>query len=348
VRQLIDKLRLAVARSTWRWATRVLAEQGDVVGLASDGDSATAELAPETADGPPAHWLEMVRARAPQLLRDGASFGAARSLADVRWVALSSLREAPVGDEPRDDADRPTRRDLKKMTSSAPAHPASSSGQRIEARSSRTPAASASSEPSAQPSTRELSRAAGPSPCTRPVARRSASTALERPPLLCLRSASDDLVALAPSPREPLSLARMASDVAAAGAARRVTSPRHLPPARPSRSRALAADHAGATDAAADGGTLAWQAPCAEHALAGAADCEAPRGSASTPSPPSRTTLWPQLPDENDTPAMQPSWPPLPVEDLVAALDPVDYDELERRARLRGEQQGARWSEPRF
>jgi hypothetical protein len=77
------------------------------------------------------------------------------------------------------------------------------------------------------------------------------------------------------------------------------------------------------------------------------ADSQTTRPSA-LPLSASRSTLWPPLPDEDDAPATQSSWPALPVEDLLAALDPVDEDELERRGRLRSEQQGARWSEPRF
>lgn len=67
-RGLVDDLLVAVARSVRRWADRVLAER--------DGDPGSAQPAPHDGgeaespdgDGPPAHWLEMVRARAPQLL----------------------------------------------------------------------------------------------------------------------------------------------------------------------------------------------------------------------------------------------------------------------------------------
>lgn len=61
--RLTDGLVVALARRVQRWADRILAER--------DGASrAPWQEPPEDPAGPPAHWLEMVRARAPRLLSE--------------------------------------------------------------------------------------------------------------------------------------------------------------------------------------------------------------------------------------------------------------------------------------
>ncbi len=88
-------------------------------------------------------------------------------------------------------------------------------------------------------------------------------------------------------------------------------------------------------------------------------DDELRRGEAArrpgAPPPPPRSDLWPRLPDEDDLPPparpIDPTWPPLPREDLEAldALEEPARDEDHGRSdRLRGEQQGARWSGRHF
>jgi hypothetical protein len=62
--------------------------------------------------------------------------------------------------------------------------------------------------------------------------------------------------------------------------------------------------------------------------------------------------LWPALPDEPADPA-DARWPALPVDDATTAEDPsldepVRGDDPARIARLRSEQQGARWNARRF
>ncbi|HWO22629.1 MAG TPA: hypothetical protein VNO30_27910 [Kofleriaceae bacterium] len=64
---------------------------------------------------------------------------------------------------------------------------------------------------------------------------------------------------------------------------------------------------------------------------------------------PARSGLWPRLLDESDAPlqAWPPdaTWPVLPSDDPVDLEAPVHGEEHDRSERLRGEQQGARWSE---
>ncbi len=66
------------------------------------------------------------------------------------------------------------------------------------------------------------------------------------------------------------------------------------------------------------------------------------------PPPPARSGLWPRLPDEDDLPPEVRSadlpWPALPGDDLELAEEPVHGEDHDRIDRLRGEQQGARWS----
>jgi hypothetical protein len=71
----------------------------------------------------------------------------------------------------------------------------------------------------------------------------------------------------------------------------------------------------------------------------------------SSPPPPTRPGLWPRLPDEDEhdsppqTRPTDPTWPVLPSDDLAALEAPVHSEDRGRSDRLRGEQQGARWSE---
>ena len=66
--RLVDGLLVAVARRVRQWADRVLAEREVAPGAAEPAPQDRVGGEPPDGDGPPAHWLEMVRARAPHLL----------------------------------------------------------------------------------------------------------------------------------------------------------------------------------------------------------------------------------------------------------------------------------------
>src|SRR5262245_41946537 len=70
-RPLVDDLLVVVAPRVRRWAERILSERDGTVPMADhdfQGGDGGDELDSPDGEGPPAHWLEMVRARAPQLL----------------------------------------------------------------------------------------------------------------------------------------------------------------------------------------------------------------------------------------------------------------------------------------
>ncbi len=82
---------------------------------------------------------------------------------------------------------------------------------------------------------------------------------------------------------------------------------------------------------------------------------DAARRPGAWPPPPARSDLWPRLPDEDDLPPparpTDPPWPALPseaLEALGAVEEPAYDDDHGRSDRLRGEQQGARWSGRHF
>jgi hypothetical protein len=130
-RRLVDGLLVAVARRVQRWADRILAERDDAPPGAppvSRGIEDRGAPDAQDGDGPPAHWLEMVRARAPHLLSmsEWPSWEGAEERAP--WPAGPSAERAET--PWRERAEAPWRAELSPRFDAPPRSDAPASGWR--------------------------------------------------------------------------------------------------------------------------------------------------------------------------------------------------------------------------
>ncbi|HWU85929.1 MAG TPA: hypothetical protein VN253_01560, partial [Kofleriaceae bacterium] len=106
-RRLVDGLLVAVARRVQRWADRILTERDGMLQAVheapsgrDDSDETEPPDSDDDGDGPPAHWLEMVRARAPHLLsrREPAPWPGSPSAESWPPSTRSPAAEPPTAD----------------------------------------------------------------------------------------------------------------------------------------------------------------------------------------------------------------------------------------------------------
>jgi hypothetical protein len=151
-RRLVDGLLVAVARRVQRWADRILAERDRGLQAAQQaprGSEASSEASSETdppdGDGPPAHWLEMVRARAPHLLSPTKAPSPRPATTPSTWPQPPSMRsrvaEAPTANPAHQDRD---------ASAPVPVHPSPFAGQ-IARQPASAPAELAKVPPRAAP-----------------------------------------------------------------------------------------------------------------------------------------------------------------------------------------------------
>ena len=299
----------------------------------------------KTVEAPAAEPMQQVRdARAPALTRPSASHQIARQPADMP----AELAPPPPRSEPPASAwssPRATSSPSPPSLSPSPdgARAAERAAERARSPDARTPPA----EP--VPGRWRIEPGSEPSP-TRGNASLLARHEMppERPaPMQPLRAASRRPAACGPVPPTP-----------AAPTSPRTNVPEAAPPAAPVRTSAPAGSRS--LDTPVPNVPTSNAAPLAEPPprLFDHAPDELPQDDRRPPlersNPwrvllPARSGLWPRLLDESDAPlqAWPPdaTWPVLPSDDPVDLEAPVHGEEHDRSERLRGEQQGARWSE---
>ena len=355
-RRLVDGLLVAVARRVRRWADRILAERDGAPGVAQQAPQDASEAEPPDGDGPPAHWLEMVRARAPHLL----------SRREQAFEAQGSPRPAsepePAAVEPRFElAEVAQRIEPPASEWSSPAttgSPERGRAMRVDSVAAR-PAAPRAGAPDVAPPPREPARSRWPvEPDGEPRPTRWHGEPIppvhgEAPPQ---RSPHPHSRPLAPAHAEPHRVAPPAPWRASVPEARAPAAPiaPSSPAAPPTRATLLHEPAQRSFDRARDAHPhphpaappprpASWPHLPDEGEPREAAAPVWPRSSA----PPPRPVSWPRLPDEDEHEAppqarpTEPSWPVLPSDapDLAA---PVLEEDHGRSARLRGEQRGAR------